>query len=254
MLTEKRRKEIASLAQRKYRQRLAQTLVEGVRAVEAAVIADAPIVEVLVASERSEASEIRALTDRTAAPVHIVDANTLNAISDVETTQGILAVVKTRWEAIQAVLSCETILALDRVRDPGNVGTLIRSAAWFGVRGVLVTPGTVDVYSPKVVRASMGGIWDVLIAGAPEAGALTGSLRAAGIAVYAADMEGIDSRTWEPVRPCALIVGGEAHGITPAVLQAADGVVAIAPPARGAALESLNAAIAGSILLYEMVR
>lgn len=254
MLTEKRRKEIASLIQRKYRQRLGETLVEGIRSVKSAIAARAPLIDIVVVADRANDPDIMSLLEGIPAQVHLVDVRTMASMSDVETSQGILAVAKTKVKPLHTLLSHSTLLVLDGIQDPGNAGTLVRTAAWFGIGGIVTTPGTVDLFSPKVIRASMGAIWDINSGVTPSADTLAGALREAGFNLYVAEMSGSDSREWSHTRPCALILGSEAHGASEALVAVADEVIGIASPARGEVMESLNVAVAGSILLYEMTR
>lgn len=144
----------------------------------------------------------------------------------------------------------ELILALDRVADPGNLGTVLRIADWFGVGRVLLEQGSVDPHNPKCVQASMGAIFRVAAHTVPLAAALD-DLRAAGATLYLATMEGHSAFALELKRPAVLVLGSESHGLSEAVrsLQAQ----AIAVPRVGAA-ESLNVAMAAAALCMEFTR
>ena len=156
-LTARRSKEIASLARKKHRDRLGQMLVEGVRAVEAAVAAQASLVEVVVAEGVQHEARVQALTAQAGVPVYVAPAHVLARLSDVQTSQGVLAVARTRLVSEAHLSSRTTVLVLGGVQNPGNVGAVIRTAAWFGVEAVLAGPGAADLFHPKVVRAAMGG-------------------------------------------------------------------------------------------------
>ena len=145
------------------------------------------------------------------------------------------------------------VLALDHLQDPGNLGTIIRTADWFGVRHIVCSEGTVSCFNPKVVQATMGGIFrtQVVYTHLPD------YLRACGRPVYGALLDG-DS-IWNDGRPlrlpqegAVLVVGNESRGITPEVQQCVTHRVAI--PNLGGTAESLNASVACAILLAEMVR
>ena len=251
MLTERRRKEIASLTQRKYRLRLGQTVVEGVRALRSARDAGAPLVEVLVTHDALLDDENAALVESLTVPVHEVDARTMNRISDVRTSQGVLAVVRIALVDLDAILGETRILVLDAVQDPGNAGTLIRAASWFGIRGIVAGPGTADPYSPKVMRASMGAVWDVQISAADDLTQAVFALAEAGFSLHAATSTGEDARRWHPPASSVLILGNEARGVSPELLDLADTAVGIPGGSAAPGTESLNVATAGAVLMYQ---
>ena len=254
MLTERRRKEIASLAQRKHRRRLGQTVVEGVRAVSGALAAGAPLVEIVVTHEAAADPGVAALFTGVSAPVHRVDNRTMERLTGVESPQGILAVAETRMSDPSALRTQRRILALDGVQDPGNVGTLIRTAAWFGIGGILLGPGTADVFAPKVVRATMSALWEVSLSEADDLAAALGSLRRAQFTAYAAALSGLAASDWEPAVPSVLVLGSEAHGLSPSVRAEIDASVTIPGGGRQNATDSLNVATAGAVLMYQWTR
>jgi TrmH family RNA methyltransferase len=171
----------------------------------------------------------------------------MNACSGTETPQGLLAVVPI--PDLPRPERPTLTLILDRLRDPGNLGTLLRTALAAGVDHVLVAPGTVDATNPKAVRAAMGAHFHLPLAATrwnkiPKA--------VAGSRVYLAAVEGGTPYTevdW--IEPVALIVGGEAAGAGPQAHALADAQVAI--PLAGE-VESLNAAVAAAVILFEVVR
>lgn len=138
-------------------------------------------------------------------------------------------------------------LALDGVRDPGNLGTLIRLCDWFGIPELLCSPDTVDCYNPKVLQATMGSIARVRVVYED----LPGALAASGVPVYGASMEGKPVGQSRGTAPGILVMGSESHGLSGAVRQRLTETWAI--PAFGRA-ESLNVATAAAILLYEVRR
>ena len=249
-LTARRRKEIASLTRKSHRDRLGQLLIEGVRAAEAAVAADAPLVEVLVSETAQAEARVQALLAEVIVPVYILPERDLARLSDVQTSQGVLAVASPRRFPEARLTSLDTILALDGVQDPGNVGAVIRTAAWFGVDAVLAGPGTADFFQPKVVRASMGGLWDVHLTHTADLPAQLAQLHAYGFACYGADLHGTPVQRWRPRRPSVLVLGSEAHGLTSDVQALLAERIAIAGATERAATESLNVAVASGILVY----
>lgn len=177
----------------------------------------------------------------------------MNSLSATETSQGLMAIFPMRHRPLPATL--DFVLLLDAIRDPGNVGTLLRTAAAAGVQAVAAMPGTADLFSPKAVRAGMGAhfhlpvinlTWDELESILEQAGP------GRPIRKYLAEA-GSGEICWHADlrAPLALIVSNEAEGATPEALRAADTRLQIPMPGG---FESLNAAVAGAILLFEVVR
>lgn len=249
-LTQRRSKEIARLKQKKYRTRYGQALVEGVRVVEAAVDAGAPVVELVVTPEARTQPRVQALLQRTDAPCHERSASDFARLADAQNAQGLLAVVETRWATPQDFFDASRVLALDGIQDPGNVGTILRTAAWFGIDAVLLGPGTADVFSPKVIRSAMGGLWDVRCAAVTAWPEVLPALRARGFRGYGADLGGTDARHWQPAAPSLLAFGSEAHGLSSAMRDFLDETITIPGSPRRQGTESLNVAVAAGVLLY----
>jgi TrmH family RNA methyltransferase len=256
-LSRRREKEIAKLARRRYRQKHGQTLVEGPRALTSTVEAGAPLVEVIVTRDALDIPDVQMLTARAGVPVYVTDDETMHRLSDVQTHQGVLGVVERQLVEPSAIPdrlgNAGTVLVLDGVQDPGNVGTILRTAAWFGTDAVVAGPGTAGWYGPKVMRAAAGGHWDVVLARTDTPGRFLDLLRKAGCALYGADLYGVSAREWAPERPSALVLGSEAHGLSGAVLDRLDAPVAIPGAARRPGAESLNVAVASGILVYEWI-
>ena len=170
----------------------------------------------------------------------------MKSFSDTETSQGILAILELTQLPITNYP--KFILIPDQIRDPGNLGTLIRSAHAAGVDAVLVPPETTDPFAPKVVRAGMGAHFKIPILSMSWED-MVGKL--AGLQVYLADMDG--ESCWETNlrQPLALIVGSEAEGASESARNLASQRIKI-PMAGGT--ESLNAAVAGSVLMFEVMR
>jgi TrmH family RNA methyltransferase len=176
-----------------------------------------------------------------------VSDEVMAACSDTVTPPGLLAVVPFPNLPLPERATCT--LVVDKVRTPGNLGAILRSAAASGVDQALLAPGTVDPYNPKVVRGGAGAHFclPLLPLSWPEI-----QTRLQGLEVWLAAAEGelpYTGMDWR--RPLALIIGGEARGASPAALARADGLVTI-PMARG--VESLNVAVATGVLLFEIAR
>lgn len=144
----------------------------------------------------------------------------------------------------------DLVLLLDRVQDPGNLGTIIRTADWFGISYILCSPGSADVYNPKVVQATMGSVFRVKVLYRDLEEFLLS--HAAGREVYAATAAGEDIRKAGLTFPAALVVGNESGGISASLLSKIRNHLAIPGVAGGA--ESLNASVAAGIFLWEWTR
>lgn len=242
---------VRSLARRRERFAARQFVVEGVRLIEEAIDAHLAPALVLHTASVEDDARARALLDRLRAitpdTLEVSDA-VMKEIASTETPQGIVAVLP--FVELPMLAQPQLVLILDSVRDPGNVGTLLRSARAAGVDAVFCAPNTADPYNDKVVRAAMGAhfavpvrvaSWQMIeevVRGIPR--------------VYLADARGdvVYTRAdW--TRPVALIVGGEAEGASDTAQTIATARVSI--PMRGGA-ESLNAAMAATVLLFEVGR
>ncbi|PSQ81003.1 MAG: RNA methyltransferase [Bacteroidetes bacterium QS_1_63_11] len=254
-LSNRRRKAIAALTRRRGRRRRDRTLIEGPRTLRAALDADAPLVEAVVTADALNDPSVRPLLDRLSVPVFETDPDTMAELTDVETPQGFVAVVERRLAAPNAVPdrlgATGTLLLLDGVQDPGNAGTLLRTAAWFGADAVVAGPSTAGLYSPKVMRAAAGGHWALALSRTDDLGPLLDRLRRHDAALYGADLQGVQANAWQPARPSVLALGSEAHGLSAAVLDRLDTPISVPGAPNRPAAESLNVAVAGGILLYE---
>jgi len=215
--------------------------------------------------------------------VEVVTEDVYKAITDTVTPQGIMAVVKQPEYSLEKILSeadkhkkiievsanledgairvsdkqinkgnqsdCENIqfVLLDDIRDPGNLGTIVRTSEAAGVKAIIMSPGCVDIFNPKVIRSTMGSIYRVpfVVCELPDA---IGNLKKTGVGVYGAALEGsVSYKDVEYGKKNAFIIGNEARGISEKVLGLTDGNIRI--PMQGK-VESLNAAISLAVLLF----
>ncbi|HEU4885109.1 MAG TPA: RNA methyltransferase [Longimicrobium sp.] len=255
MLSRREERLLRSLRQRKTREAEGLFLAEGVRAVEDLAASGLPLRFALAASTLGDTPRGRALLDMLAAKrvaVHEATERELAALADTETPQGILAVAAiptAGLEDLAADVEPAVIVVLDAVQDPGNFGTLARTAEALGAAGLVALPGTVDPWNPKSVRAAMGSTFRLPVVAADWEG-LSPWLSSRGFATLAAAAGGEALPDPRP-RRAALVLGNEGAGISEDTRARADRVVGI--PIRGRA-ESLNVAAAGAILLYELLR
>jgi TrmH family RNA methyltransferase len=180
--------------------------------------------------------------------VEEVSENLMKSLSDTETPQGILAVLEFFSLPIPGLLNF--VLIPDQIRDPGNLGTLLRSAAATGVQAVLLPPETTDAFAPKVVRSGMGAHFRLPIQPMTWE-EIEQVSRSANLQMYVADMDGRSCWETDLSQPLALIIGSEAEGVSERARKLASQQISV--PMAGN-IESLNAGVAGSVLMFEVVR
>jgi len=254
----------SGLKERKYRERTQTYLVEGMRAVQTYRQSGAHIEAVLLDPYGTERAQEREAfgDDCEAAGIRVfaLPGEVLARVTDTGHPQGIAAVVRMprhhlsdvlRAELPQATVCSDVVVIADGIRDPGNLGTLIRTADAVGARAVLTSEGAADMYQPKVVRAAMGSLAHIPVLRV-ETEDLVSALKGKGYRIVAADTrEGESVFVSTLSGPIALVIGSEAEGISGGLLQAADLCVSL--PMPGCA-ESLNASIAAAVMLYEALR
>ncbi|MFN8472388.1 MAG: RNA methyltransferase [Anaerolineae bacterium] len=244
----------ALLDRRRAREEERRFVAEGVRLIEAALDAGVRPAAAFYAAELVQSERGRALVARLRALTETVEvsAGVMDEMSDTETPQGVVAVLPFLDSASlrrNADGNAPLVLVVDGVRDPGNLGTLLRSAAAVGVSEVLLAPDTVDLYNPKAVRAGMGAHFVVPAEALPWA-ELTARLAGLVVRVAAAEArQAYDAVDWTV--GSALIIGGEAEGASAEARRIAQEHVVI--PMRSG-VESLNAAMAATVILFEAQR
>lgn len=186
-------------------------------------------------------------------PAYKVSQREFEKISQVVTPQGILAVVKKRQDRFEDLFKAAKplIVFCDGIQDPGNLGTIIRGADAVGATGVLLSSGCAELYNQKVVRATQGSLFHLPILEVGPAEAEIKKLKLKGLKVAAADAKGKSFWSAELSGPIAMVIGNEGAGLSPEILKACDQVVSIPMPGKA---ESLNAAMAASVLIYEVLR
>ena len=186
---------------------------------------------------------------------YIVTEPVLRRITDTETPQGILATVMIKEKTVDDLLGDGTenplILIIERLQDPGNMGTIIRSAEGAGVTGILVSYDSVDIYSPKVIRSTMGSIFRKNVAVTYDLVGDINRLRSNGIVIYGMHLRGSSMYETDLTGPAAFLIGNEGRGLTENISAAADKLIRI--PMKGS-LESLNAASSATVISYEAMR
>jgi TrmH family RNA methyltransferase len=241
------------LRRRRARERQRLFVAEGVRAVGELLRSTLTVRGVLVSPKESEASRGAALLDaarRRGVDVLEVSDREFASAAETDSPQGILAVAEIPSRELGDLSLAERcrLVVLDAVQDPGNVGTIVRTAAALGAAAVLAMPGTVDLWNAKVVRSAMGALFHrpVYLSTWAE---LDTFRSGRGVALWGADAQGAPLGSAEPPARLALVVGNEGAGLTEDARARLDHVVALP---IDPAIESLNVAVATGILLYQL--
>jgi len=246
-----------SLSNRKFREKEKLFILEGVRLIEEALDAGVQIDFILYSNKLSGSTRgnklLERLNDQEVA-AYLVEESLFEDVSDTENPQGILAIAR--------ILHCELsrveinerslLLLIDGVQDPGNLGTMIRTACAAGASGVILTKGTVDLFNPKVIRASMGTIFQIPVIIKEDNQSILQFLKSNGFRILVADAKGEKLYYHsESAGPVVWVLGNEANGPGEFFQKHGDEIVSI--PLLGKA-ESLNVAVAAGILLFDHVR
>lgn len=231
MLTNAEIKSIRSLREKKFRDELGLFTVEGEKSVAEALASSFEVVRVLRAED--------------------IGASAMERISQCATPSPVLAVVRMPKEDRPAELPDGLALALDSVRDPGNFGTILRIADWFGVSQVFASPDSVETFNPKTVQASMGSVFRVRVARCDIA-ALCAEFSSAGRRVYGTVLDGENIYSARLAADGLVVMGNESNGISAEVARRLDSRLRI--PSFGGGAESLNVAVATAVTLSEFRR
>lgn len=249
-------KEIKALHLKKNRDAQGLFFVEGIRFVNDAVENGQTIIKVIISDKLENlngGSELIKKVTSACDDCYIVPEKLFKEISDTQTPQGVLAVLKKREFAFNDVIEQgNSLVILDSLQDPGNVGTIIRTADAAGVSAVLMSKGCVDLYSPKVLRSTMGSVFHMPIFEGLHINETISMLKQSGYKVIASHLAGENNYFEEDLTgKSAIIIGNEANGISDETAQLADRLVKIPMPGKA---ESLNVSVAASVMIYEIVR
>lgn len=246
-------KKAAELKQKKYRQQQGLFLAEGLRTVEEAVASKS--VEMIFYTAIEDARTREVLEQAAAENVRLicVAENVMKKIADTETPQGIIAICRMEQPSLDELLaSGKMLLVLDRVGDPGNIGTMLRTGDAAGIGGLILLKGSADIYAPKTVRSSMGSLFHVPVLGGVAEADFVRSAKKAGYELMVTTLEGADNLYKADLSGrLAFVMGNEANGVSDTLLASADKRVFI--PMAGRA-ESLNVAMAAGVVMFEALR
>lgn len=241
-------KEVKKLAKRKYREEQGRYLIEGAHLVEEALNSK-EAVTTLIMTDQGQALLAKLPVSSDTLDHYLVTDEVFKSISDVAAPQGIMAVVKHNKAALPEQISGKWLL-LDNVQDPGNVGTMIRTADAANYAGVILGKGCADIYSPKVLRSMQGSHFHLAIIEG-ELRQFMFKLKQHEIKIYGTELnpKAVDYRQLETADSFGLVMGNEGQGVSADILQLTDKNVYI--PIVGQA-ESLNVAVAAGILMFSL--
>lgn len=225
-------------------------LVEGIKMFQEAPSDE--IIKVYISAELYEKGILKKRLEQF--PFEVLKNEVFSYVSDTKTPQGILCVMKQKAYTLEQLAGKQNplLLILENIQDPGNLGTMMRTAEGAGVSGVLMSRGCVDIYNPKTIRSTMGSVYRVPFRYTDNLAADIEKMHRMGITTYAAHLQGkcfYDKAEYR--QPSAFMIGNEGNGLTDETTALAKEYIRI--PMEGQ-LESLNAAVAAAVLMYEASR
>lgn len=248
-------KRIRSLDKKKNRHELGLFVIEGIRFVESAVEHNAELHEIFFTEDFQDSQRGRDLIDVLEArglPLFMLDKKVFESLADTVNSQGIIASVRFDKTSNVNLFDKKYVLLLDRIQDPGNLGTIIRTADCAGLEAVILAKGTVDPYNSKTLRSTMGSIFTMPIVQTDDVMGLISELRSNGFSLATTSLAG--DRFYDEIdygESVVLVIGNEGSGVSDDILAVSDIKVKI--PIYGHA-ESLNASIAAGIMMYEIAK
>jgi TrmH family RNA methyltransferase len=247
-------KEISKLKQKKYRDKTQTFLIETEKVLDEVIKSDWKVKEIYLTKENlSIVKKYDNFIDSDNIKLFELSENEFKKITNEVTPSGISALVEKKIFNIKSLLNSSEnlILSFDRISDPGNLGTILRSADWFGFQSIVLSKESVEITNPKVVRASMGSIFHLNIYDEVDLLEFLVSLQEKKFKVIGTGTEGKNITKFSLPEKLILVFGNESQGISKEILSKCDEVISI--PSLGKA-ESLNLAISTSIVLYEIKR
>ena len=229
-------------------------IVEGIRMFREVPVDELQEVYVSESFYKKEKVLVNAIAGQAGVHIEVLTDTVFAHASDTKTPQGVLCVVRQKSYKLEDLLKGEKrhLLVLDNLQDPGNMGTIVRTAEGAGVTGVIMSRDCVDIYNPKTIRSTMGSIYRMPFYYAEDILKAIRKIKDAGIKVYAAHLDGVKSYDEEDYAfSCAFLIGNEGNGLREETSKMADHYIII--PMSGE-VESLNAAIAASVLMFEVKR
>lgn len=246
MLSNNEIKKYSSLKHKKFRNELGLFLVEGQKSIEELIKSRIEIVHILGTENSLQKAQ---LTGKDYAEQ--VNSKTLDRISNMKSASDLIAIARTPRN-VEKSIKGKTIL-IDDIQDPGNLGTIIRTAHWFGFEQIICSENSVDLYNFKVIQASMGSVFKIQVS-YDDLGKCIGEFQENGLRILGAFMEGDSIYDFKFSKQDVFVLGNEGKGISKPVEQLVDQKITIPNFASGDQTESLNISIAGAVICSEMAK
>ena len=246
-------KNVRKLKEKKYRDLNNEYIVEGVKMIKEAILEEAKIKLIVVCEENAHSGAIdkKLLYEIAKYECIYVSKKVFDLISDVQTPQGMLAVIEKENSEDKIDFTEDVIVVLDGIQDPGNLGTILRTIDSVGLKQVIVSKETADSYNPKVVRSTMGAIFRVKVIESQNILDTLKNMKKHKYKIMATSLETDNSIYDVDYNKKVIVIGNEANGVSQEILNYADEKIKI--PMLGKT-ESLNASVATAVILYEYVR
>lgn len=246
-------KNVRKLKEKKYRDLNNEYIVEGVKMIKEAILEDAKIKLIVVCEDNANSGAIdkKLLYEIAKYECIYVSKKVFDLITDVQTPQGMLAVIEKENSEDKIDYTEDVIVVLDGIQDPGNLGTILRTIDSCGLKQVIVSKETADSYNPKVVRSTMGAIFRVKVIESNNLIDTLKNMRKHKYKIMATSLETNNSIYDVDYNKKVIVIGNEANGVEKEILDIADEKIKI--PMLGKT-ESLNASVATAVILYEYVR
>ena len=252
-ISKKDLKYLKSLKYKKYRKLEKRFLIEGEKLIREALSSKAKLEYVVCSDEfYKKKSPLINVIKIEKIKVLFINTDSINQISDVVAPQGIFGVVRIKERIFipSSLKKNSQLIALENISDAGNLGNIIRTAFWFGISGIIISKNSVELYNPKVVRSSMGSLFQIPIWFELELKEELAKLRKAGYKIIGADPGGNDTIDKLKIKKQKVVVfGNESKGISPEILQLCDYKIKIKGIIN---FDSLNLAVAAGIFMWEM--
>jgi TrmH family RNA methyltransferase len=253
MIKESVKSHIIKLRQKKHRLNYGEFLVEGIKGVFEAVESNNDILTLVVGESHKHEEKIKKIIsklEKNKVPIFYVNKSEANKIKTTETFPGVMAVVAKPEYSLDNIINNKPILAFDKISDPGNIGTIIRTADWFDINNILLSEDSVDPYNEKVVRSTMGSIFRSKIVISDKITKSIEILKKKGYSIVCMVMEGEDISTLKNNNKTVYVFGSESHGIREDLLKKADKKYSI--KGNSNKVESLNVAVSAGILMNKI--
>ena len=242
-------KHIKKLKEKKYREEYNEFIVEGIKMINEAIEENAVIKQIIISESFNENEENQKMKEKNCI---FMSDKLFGSITDVVNPQGIMAIIEKPVNSENTIdFNANNILILDNIQDPGNMGTILRTADSLNLKQIIVSKGSSDIYNLKVVRSTMGAIFRVKVIESENLVETIKEMKKHNIKIYATDLSTDKSIYDVNYEKSAIVIGNESNGVSKEVLEEATERIKI--PMIGKT-ESLNAAIATSIIMYEVYR